>query len=155
VIPDVVAAAWTEFLARYRWCWFATLTFRDETHPEAADKRFRVWVSKLNRALYGSRWYKHATGVHWARALEYQRRGVIHFHALLGGTRLEGTNRRYWEEEWFKLAGIARISPPRSVELVSRYAAKYTAKGGEIDIGGPLPDFSTPPLFAQLEDGAA
>ena len=43
-------------------------------------------------------------------------------------------------DEWFDLAGIARIEPPRSSEAVRAYCAKYIVKGGEIDLGGPLSD---------------
>lgn len=133
-----LAEAWTTFLEQWSWSWFATLTFREETHPEAADKRFRVWISKLNRATHGIRWSKHGRGCYWARALEYQRRGVIHFHALIGGERIADEQRIHWANEWNELAGFARIEVPRGAHGVVSYAAKYTSKGGEIDLGGRL-----------------
>lgn len=40
-------------------------------------------------------------------------------------------------DEWARLAGWARIRPVESQERVARYVAKYVAKGGEIDLGGP------------------
>jgi len=43
-------------------------------------------------------------------------------------------------DDWFELAVIARIEPPRSSGAVRAYCAKYVAKGGEIDLGGPLSD---------------
>lgn len=115
-----------------------TLTFRDDVHPEAADKRFRVWISRINRALYGRRWHEHGRGVRWVRALERTRRDVVHFHALIGGADIAELRRWSWMREWNELAGFARIEPPRSGERVRRYCAKYVTKGGEVDVGGPL-----------------
>ena len=136
---DELTEAWSSFLDRWPWDWFATLTFRgDAVHPETAEKRFRVWISKINRTLYGPRWAKHGKGVRWVRALERQRRGVVHFHALIGGDRLVELRRLTWMDKWDELAGFARIEPPRSSEAVRRYCAKYVIKGGEIDMGGPL-----------------
>jgi hypothetical protein len=126
--------AWAGFLGRWSWDWFCTLTFRGEVHPEAADKRFRVWVSKINRALYGPRWWKHGQGVRWVRALETQRRGVIHYHALLGGGGLDELRRLTWMDEWNDLAGYARIEPPADGAAVRGYCAKYVSKGGELDV---------------------
>lgn len=131
--------AWADFLGRWSWEWFCTLTFRgNAVHPEAADKRFRVWVSKVNRELYGPRWWKHGQGVRWVRALEVQRRGVIHYHALLGGAGVDELRRLTWMDEWDRLAGYARIEPPANGAAVRSYCAKYVAKGGEVDLwSGP------------------
>jgi len=135
---DELTQAWQDLLGRWRWDWFATLTFKDVVHPEKAEKLFCVWISKINRRLYGPRWFKHGKGIRWVRSLEFQRRGVIHFHALLGGDGLSHLHRLSWMDEWDKLAGFARIEPPRSSEAVRAYCAKYVVKGGEIDLGGPL-----------------
>jgi hypothetical protein len=138
--PDrnIIQDAWIEFLGRWEWDWFATLTFRGEVHPEAADKRFRVWISKLNRELFGPRWSKKGVGVRWVRALEYQRRNVIHYHGLIGGLGVESLRRFDWMDAWEQLAGYARIEPPRDRGMVVAYCSKYVVKGGEIDLGGPL-----------------
>jgi hypothetical protein len=48
------------FLQAWPWEWFCTLTFRECVHPEAADKQFRVFVMRLNRARYSRRWLKHS-----------------------------------------------------------------------------------------------
>ena len=151
---------WREFLARYPWIWFCTFTFAQEVHPEAADKRFRVWASKLSRSLYGPRWHKKRSGVYWIRALEFQRRGVIHYHALIGGARvakaderLARADRRLWEREWLEVGrGFARVEAPRCIGSVSGYCAKYVAKGGEIDLGGAFPDLSALPLIPEAND---
>lgn len=133
-----LAQDWAGFLGRWKWSWFATLTFRGDPHPEAADKVFRVWVSKLNRKLYGSRWAKHGRGVRWARAEELQRRGVIHYHALLSGDGLDDQRRLSWMDEWNRLAGFARIEAPESTRAVLEYCSKYVTKEGQIDLGGPI-----------------
>jgi len=129
--------AWCEFLGRWQWEWFATLTFRDIVHPESADKSFRYFTSKLNRQLYGPRWYKKAHGgIPWVRALEYQRRGVIHFHAMFAD--VEGVRRLSWMDEWFEIAGIARIEPIKNEWKARRYITKYMLKDGNIELGGAL-----------------
>jgi hypothetical protein len=79
--------AWIALLGRWEWEWFCTFTFRDLVHPEAADKRFRVLISQANRALFGTMWYKRNQGLRWVRALEYQKRDVIHYHALMAGVQ--------------------------------------------------------------------
>ncbi len=137
--------AWSSFLGRWPWDWFCTLTFRDLVHPESADKRFRLFVSQMNRRLYGARWWKHAQGVRWVRASEPQRREVLHYHALLGGGGLASLRRLSWMDAWNEIAGFARIEPPLSGNAVRGYCAKYVVKGGEIDIGGPLE--RPPPLL--------
>jgi len=129
--------AWCEFLGRWQWEWFATLTFRDTVHPESADKAFRYFTSKLNRQLYGPRWFKKAHGgIPWVRALEYQRRGVIHFHALFAD--VEGASRVSWMDEWCEIAGIARIEAIKNRRAARRYITKYVLKDGNIELGGAL-----------------
>jgi len=129
--------AWCQFLSRWDWQWFCTLTFRDIVHPEAADKSFRYFTSRLNRQLYGPRWYKKAHGgIPWVRALEYQRRGVIHFHALFAD--VEGVRRLSWMDEWNEIAGFGRIEAIKDKWAVRRYVTKYCLKEGEIELGGAL-----------------
>jgi len=129
--------AWCKFLGQWQWEWFCTLTFRDIVHPEAADKAFRYFTSKLNRQMYGPRWYKKAHGgIPWVRALEYQRRDVIHFHALFAD--VEGVRRLSWMDEWNEIAGYARIEAIKDKWRVRRYVTKYCLKEGEIELGGAL-----------------
>lgn len=141
-----LADSWVQFLGRFKMDWFCTLTFRRSIHPEAADKLFRVWISKLNRDLYGVRWYrKPYNGVWWFRALEWQKREVIHYHALLGDVNNlnHSAKRLFWMDEWFHLAGIARIDkiseiPGHQLEALNAYVSKYVSKGGEIDCSDSL-----------------
>jgi hypothetical protein len=55
--------AWVVFLRGWSWHWFCTFTFREHVDPESADKRFRLFVSMVNRELYGPRWHKKGVGV--------------------------------------------------------------------------------------------
>lgn len=103
-------------------------------------------MGRINRALYGSRWYKRHQGIPWVCATEYQRRGVIHFHALLAG--VQDLRQLSWMDEWNRLAGFAKIEPIRTVDAVQRYVSKYVIKGGEIALGGALRS-SPLPLFGE------
>lgn len=134
---QVLKEAWVEFLSRYTWDWFCSFTFRGEIlHPEKAGKTFSVLISKINRALYGRRYYQHKKSIRWVRAIEMQKRGVLHYHALLAGDRLQSLRRLTFMDKWDELAGYARIEPLRSSQAVYSYISKYVIKGGEIDIGG-------------------
>jgi len=132
--------AWAVFLGRYEWAWFGTFTFRDSVHPEKADKLFHVLMCMMNARLFGRRWYKKGRCVRWVRAIEMQKRNVLHYHALIGGKGSPGLKAREFEEAWYELAGIARISAVASQGAVLAYVSKYVAKGGQIDMGGPLDD---------------
>jgi hypothetical protein len=140
--------AWLTLLGRWDWDG-VYLTCRDCGHPAAAAKRFRVLISQANRVLYGHRWHKQGQGLGWVRALEYQKRDVIHYHALMAG--VQDLRRLTWMDRWHELAGYARIEPIESTAAVSRYVSKYVVKGGEIDLGGPL----TPPELPLFSGSSA
>jgi hypothetical protein len=126
------------FLERWTWCWFATLTFRYETHPEKAMKIFHHWINNLNRSIFGCRYTRRPTeGVIWALALEYQRRDVVHFHALIGGIP-ESVSKAYWAHLWKKMAGHAKILTYDPTKGARFYVSKGIRKGGRIEIDGPL-----------------
>lgn len=126
--------AWGDFVARWPWEWFVTLTFTLDTHPERALKLFQVWCSKINRELYGNRWHKREPyGVTWVVAVEYQKSGRVHLHALLAG--VWDTRRLTWMDNWTALdvlAGFPRIEAVENQPAVARYVSKYVAKDGEL-----------------------
>lgn len=139
-LPDV----WGEFLSGWPWSWFTTNTFRHEVHPEAANKVWGLWIHQLNRQIFGCRYYKRSSdGVIWARGSEYQRRGVLHYHALIGRVP-DWVRRLDWLDYWDDLSGFARIESYDASKGARFYLGKYVLKGGEVDLGGPL-TFS--PLF--------
>ena len=138
---DELAQVWGEFLEPYAWDWFATLTFKDCTHPESAGKVYDNWIHTLNRDSYGQAYWKDKSkGVFYARGTEYQRRGVIHYHALIGGIPDFVRLSKY--VNWWK----AYVAPQVAIEKYDRskggrfYMAKsaYTFKRGEIDCNDAL-----------------
>ena len=156
---DLLASAWADFLGHFEWQWFCTFTFRDKLpegtsrhnavapkfHPEAADKLFRVFCNELNRSLYGKRWAsKPDAGVYWVRALEWQKREVLHYHALMADVHNlnQSARRLTWMDRWNELAGFAKIEVPNGRRAVSNYVAKYVAKGGEIDLSANLRSYA-------------
>lgn len=139
VPADTLRAAWGELLTPHPWAWFVTLTFPDFPHPERAFKQYRVWVCKLNRHLYGSHFNRDPRkGTVWICGVEYQKRGSIHFHALVyapGRHHEFGTLRRTeWAACWQDITGgFAMIVEPNIQEAVALYCTKYAVKGGEIE----------------------
>lgn len=135
-----LVAAWARFATDLaEWDWYYTLTFRRDTHPEAANKSFRLWVHKINRRIFGVRYWKRGQSVRWIRATERQRRGTIHYHGLMAD--VGGLRRFDYMKVWEQQSGFARIFPFDPEKGAAHYIAKYAAKealAGEIDIGGPL-----------------
>ena len=139
----VLRDAWVTFLTAYEFQWFGTFTFKSNVHPEAALKRWRFFTNQLNRSLYGRRWQKKEHGgIYWILGIEFQKRGVIHFHALMGA--VDDLNKRarrlFWMDYWQELAGFARIEAIRSNEAALRYVTKYVIKDGEIEFSKNLGD---------------
>jgi hypothetical protein len=154
-IPLPLEIQWVELLKRWDWQWFATFTFKDEKHPEAAAKVFRHWIKALDRASgYRERSVStYSRRCVWARGLEWQKRGVIHFHVLLGNlphpvcTR---AGREFWAAFWLELGntGYAKIDSFDQHEAGLAYVSKYCAKGGEVDVS---PNLALPDLVGTAE----
>lgn len=142
--------AWGDFIARWPWEWFCTFTFTDDTHEERAVKLFKVWRSKLNKALFGPRWHKRPPyGIYWVLATEYQKSGRVHLHGLIAG--VGQTRRLDWMDHWSNLdalAGFPRILPIENLAAASRYVSKYVAKGNDLLLSDNLKDI-TSDLVAQ------
>ncbi|MHB8425144.1 MAG: rolling circle replication-associated protein [Gammaproteobacteria bacterium] len=138
---QAVRDGWIELCSRYQWDWFCTMTFADAVHPERAFKTWRYWVSQLNRDLFGRHWQgtEHG-GVYWVRGSEYQRRGVLHYHALMSAVNdLDAlTYRWYWKNLWNDLAGFAMIDKIKDEVAAMKYVTKYVVKGGDIDVSENL-----------------
>jgi len=131
-----ITEAWADFLAddRWNWQWYVTLTFKEEIHPEQAHKYFCRWIRQLNEFTYGKHFRKHSQGLTWVRGLEYQRRHVIHFHALISGLP-DDVSRNFAMLLWENVAkncGFARVYPYK--DGACAYISKYVSKGGELDI---------------------
>lgn len=135
--------AWVALASRYDpFDLFLTHTFTQDIHPEQADKRFYRFIHKLDVSLFGKRYREQGRGLYWFRALEYQRRGVVHFHSIVGGgaykllrqnitklwenddkyeNNVNGDNGKLWVEKY---------DPTRGAKY---YLADYLSKNGEID----------------------
>lgn len=137
--------AWSDYLNTFNpWSWYGHFTFRDYPHPETACKTWDFFIHKLNRSIFGCRYYRRSqSGVTWARGTELQRRGVVHFHAILGRIPDE-VKRMFWLDMWYALGGICRIVRYELNRGAEYYMSKstYAWKRGEIDVSGNLPQLS-------------
>ena len=97
--------AYVDWLEKFYWRWFCTLTFRPELPEAHARWRMRKWVSAL-RAELGTEEF----GFFAVR--EYGTTGMdFHYHILVTGLRdWHAEERVEWMRRWFKLAGDASIT---------------------------------------------
>jgi hypothetical protein len=114
--------AYTDFLSRYPFEWFATLTFKNEVSPQAAKKHFLKWVRKL------------CIGEHLrvAALIIYNRASYPHLHALMLGRNRDGktlndASIERWQEEWSSYRYGCKIRQVYDLEGASRYIAKNIA----------------------------
>jgi hypothetical protein len=131
----VLMQAWVQLLQRRRWQWFVTLTFRDDVHAEAADKRFYEFLGELQRRREELR-FLDDTAIQWAVSSERQRRGVLHFHVLLAnvGKLPYAAIQTAW------CSGHAWVEGVKGNSSVIRYCSKYVVKGGHVMLGeGTVP----------------
>lgn len=131
---------WAEFLDRFTWDWYTHKTFRDNPHPEMAIKTWDVFIHRLNREIYGCRYWKDKRkGVYWARATELQRRGIVHFHSLIGDIPGYVEMMKYFEL-WRLLGGFCRFYRYEKDRGAEFYMSKstYAWKRGEIDVSETL-----------------
>jgi hypothetical protein len=114
--------------------------------------RFEKWLGSLNHALFGWRYRRQGKGIRYATAYEYQKRGTLHFHALLGAKGLKELDREYMAKLWKcngqrnKKTGtlIDRIVNGHAVIDIYdpargaiQYMTKHIYKDGELDMSAP------------------
>ena len=159
VVTPPMQAAWLSLIKKYEpYDWFATLTFRDPIHPEIADRRFRRLVHQINQDLYGGNYRKKKKSITWFKAMERQKRGVLHFHCLIGSPDMYRLRRDKYMKAWltncgmkpsrfradpgrfdkiqaqpnaldFIINGIARIYKYDPSKGADHYCSKYVTKG--------------------------
>ena len=139
--------AWGTWLDGFNpWSWYGHFTFRGYPTPEYADKTWDKWIHALNRSIWGCHYWKHkdSKGVTWARGTELQRRGAIHYHAILGRIP-DDITRFYWMDEWYKLGGTSNIFAYEHGRGAEYYMSKstYAWKKGEIDLSANLAQMLT------------
>lgn len=141
---ELIVEGYAELISKYNWQWFCTLTFADPPHPEAANKKFMLWIHKINNYIYGKNWRRKGyQGVFWCLALEYHKTGVIHFHALLGDVESihDKMKRITAAAIWNEIGGICKIDAINDTPSACyNYVSKYTSKGGMIDFSPHLCD---------------
>ncbi len=90
-------SAWTDLMDQYPWHHYITLTFKDPVSSDTATWVFSKFIRRLERM---------GNGIWWCHVMETGRAGgLIHFHALLGGTdhlTVDEVRRAWW-------TGIAHV----------------------------------------------
>ncbi len=140
--------AWSEYLTRYHWDHWVTLTFaphpprdlwslvpvgparlgpdRPGPPPDYAHRQFQSWVGRVEGCGGESVW--------WFRGDELgERLGRLHLHALVGGTGglLEASLRREWR------AGFSFVKRYDPALGAAHYITKYATKGlADYDVSG-------------------
>ena len=97
---------YVEWLERFNWQLFCSLTFRPLFSNNQRRWRIRQWANELGEQL-GTKKFS------WIAVPESGRTGQDHhYHALIGGLRsCDARARLAWMRRWRKLAGDARIDP--------------------------------------------
>ena len=134
--------AWALFLdnPNYHWYWYGHFTFRGYPHLEAGNKIFRKFINMLNYACEGRNFWKRPEKcVTWVRSTEYQSRGSLHYHSIIGNITAP-LNRFQYMDIWHELAGYARIYHYEKDRGAEFYLSKssYAWKQGEIDVSDTL-----------------
>jgi hypothetical protein len=126
-----IVEAWGDFLANYRWSWFVTLTFREETKSFRGHRRFNAFIRALEKATKRE--------VPFFRADQLgDVNGRFHFHALIAN--VDDLRRLTWMDWWNRLNGFAQIEPFDPTRGAPWYCARYLLRQNtEYELGG---DFS-------------
>lgn len=131
--------------------YWGSLTYKDHAeipvhHMEGiVSRRFRFFMSEVNKRIYGKRWIRTGKGV-WGVYATEKIPDYPHHHFLMGGEGLRANLKRLeimnmWEGFF---GGWARVQDYRG-EGNARYLCKYVSKGGIMDI------FAPPMLRAKLK----
>jgi hypothetical protein len=132
--PDRIAPTWAEFLGRIPWEWFVTLTFDPNRLPSVScdyASREAFWWCGLVGHVYRK-------PIGWVYAVERQRNGRHHAHALLVGLPPE-TRWSVTRNVWSERNGTAiKIQPLATMGRVALYTSKAVARDGEIALADTL-----------------
>jgi hypothetical protein len=138
---EQIATGYAELVKKFddKWNWFCTFTFRGDIHPESANKIWMKYIHQINRETFGCRYYKRNQGVIWSRGSESQKRGALHYHALIGLVP-DRVRRLSYMDYWNHLAGFARIYQYERGKGAEQYITKsaYAFKRGEVDFSDTL-----------------
>lgn len=110
------------WLSRPEWEWFTTHTFKAEfVSPKQADKAWTAWLNTLCLACR----VRGNPRPFYFRVAEYQDRGTLHYHSLIGGV---GDIRRLDFKDFWELHGFARVEAYDKNKGANFYVGKYLTK---------------------------
>ncbi|MBA7703472.1 hypothetical protein ES703_112258 [subsurface metagenome] len=122
------------WLSLPEWDWYTTHTFKvDYVSRKEADRHWYSWFNSLRMSakargltpsVYGP------VAPFYFRVVEYQDRGTLHYHSLIGGV---GDIRRLLFKDLWELNGFARVERYEPGKGANYYVGKYlTKEGGDI-----------------------
>lgn len=129
------------------WDWYTTHTFKAEyVSPKEADRYWYAWFNGARvsaKALGYTPSIYGATAPFYFRVAEYQDRGTLHFHSLIGGV---GDIRRLLFKDLWELHGFARVEKYDPGRGANFYVGKYLTKAaGDIRFSHNLEQHLTEP----------
>lgn len=112
------------------WSGFITLTFKNDTAPDVANRLLQRLISKLNEECFGAN-YETTIGhsyFSYVFGIELQKREVSHFHLIVD----RPVNFQLIHRLWNKWGGYAWTALIRDKEKTVMYISKYIGRGGEV-----------------------
>ena len=127
-----VRLEWGQWLMKFLWHHFATLTFANSPSIEGAVRQFGRWVRHLEQRTQQA--------IHWFYALERGAAGLLHFHVLTRGT--DGIDSRAIGQAWpCGRSDVSAYDPKRGATY---YVTKFVgADHVEYDLAFPVPRAAT------------
>ena len=118
--------AWLELPA---WDWYTTHTFKaQEVSLPVAERAWYSWFDSIRANAKAKGLCPELSGPgspYYARATEFQERGTVHYHALIGGV---GDIRRLMYKDFWEMNGHARVEKYEPGLGASHYLGKYLVK---------------------------
>ena len=121
--------AFGEWLSLPPWDWYTTHTFKaDFVSPKQSDNSWYAWFNSVRlsakvKGLTPSVWGPAAP--FYFRVAEYQDRGTLHYHSLIGNV---GDIRRLLFKDLWELHGFARVEAYNPALGANFYVGKYLTK---------------------------
>ena len=127
-----IVAANGDFLRRYKWSYFGTLTFNREITSDRAHHKFLKWIRRLEQDTQGA--------VAWFDAIELHQTGGAHIHTLVYTTCGSSSTllRRAWK------SGISHVVPYVGDRGATHYVTKdILTQSSYYDISRRRPPFAS------------
>jgi hypothetical protein len=114
------------------WSSMISLTFRETKPVDSAKAWYRKLVRELNESVLGKRYRRIVDESYfsYAMGLEYQSRGVPHFHVLVD----RPVDFALIHEKWGNWVGFAWTDVIKHPLKAIRYVVKYAVKHGDLDV---------------------